>query len=286
MISIITPYRNARRFLPGLIGTLQAQTHRQWECLLVDHVSTDGGAVLAQSLAAGDHRFRFFSVSQACGDFEPGPAQPRNLALDQIVGCLVCFLDVDDRWHPQKLERQLAFHNRNQLDVSVTAYGRTRREGQGTLTLRCPPPVLPLQRLLLSNEVPMLTVMLRASLLDGDVSALPLRFPSSRHEDYQLWLALWRRYPQLRYGCLPELLAVHDRHGDNLTAHRARMLRWLYAVHRLDGQSQTGAAWRSIRCAVFQLARAALERLGWNQSALSAQQTVEPGLMPAERANR
>ena len=46
LISIITPYRDSRRFLPGLVATLQAQTCAQWECLLVDHASIDDGAAL------------------------------------------------------------------------------------------------------------------------------------------------------------------------------------------------------------------------------------------------
>lgn len=278
MISIITPYRNARRFLPGLTATLQAQTHRDWECLLVDHGSSDGGGSLAADLVANDLRFRRLELPAPSG----GPALPRNLALEHRRGQWLCFLDVDDRWHPQKLERQLAFHLRHNLDLSVTAYGRCGAGAADRLTLRVPPSNMPLKRLQLSNEVPMLTVMLRSSLLEQLTGQPPLRFQGCRHEDYGLWLRLWRQQPLLRYGCLPELLAVHLRHGSNLTAQRTHMLSWLYQLHRADGRRPLQAAGLSLRTAAFQLGRTALNQLGWRRLALTAQQALNPSFVPAQ----
>lgn len=247
LISIITPYRNARGFLSGLIDTLQAQTYPHWECLLVNHASTDGGDILAKDLVAGDRRFRLLSVPDDAYDGLLQPAVPRNIALDQVCGDLVCFLDVDDLWHPAKLERQLLFHIRNQLDVSVTAYGRTCTRHSYWFTWRCPPHSLPLSQLLRGNLVPMLTVMANSDLFKSSGSHDPLRFPLLRHEDYGLWLEMWRRIPRLRYGCLPELLAMHQRHCGNITSKRILMVAWLYMVHRSKNNVPV-AMWRTLVC--------------------------------------
>jgi teichuronic acid biosynthesis glycosyltransferase TuaG len=262
LISIITPYRDARRFLPGLVATLQAQTYRHWECLLVDHASSDGGGGVAAALTAGDGRFRHLRVGPEAGGGARRPAIPRNAALEQVRGTLLCFLDVDDLWHPKKLERQLAFHQQHHLDISVTAYGRTQAHRPGWCTWRCPPSALDLRRLRRRNAVPMLTVMVAATLFQAPLrGGSPLRFSPVPHEDYVLWLQLWRQHPALRYGCLPDLLALHQRHGGNTTSQRTAMVCWLFAVHHFQAPAPV-AAWRALVGGCDQLALTLQEELG------------------------
>ena len=62
LVSVITPYRNATQWLSGLVETLQNQTYGHWECLLVDHGSTDGGPDLLHHWVADDPRFRCLAV--------------------------------------------------------------------------------------------------------------------------------------------------------------------------------------------------------------------------------
>jgi teichuronic acid biosynthesis glycosyltransferase TuaG len=277
-ISVITPYRNALHFLPGLVASLQAQTFPNWECLLVDHASSDGGASLAAALTAADPRFRHLRLGPEAGGGVLRPAIPRNAALEQVRGSLVCFLDVDDLWHPEKLERQLCFHQNERLDISVTAYGRTLAHHPGWLSWRCPPSALNLRRLRRRNTVPMLTVMVAAELFQPSQSGQrPLRFRPVRHEDYVLWLQLWSQRRELRYGCLPELLALHQRHGDNITSQRFLMVQWLYEVHRLDAHASV-ASWRTFVGCFDQVLLNLKEALGYNRVPfdLSTLMGVEP----------
>lgn len=263
LISIITPYRDARKFLPCLVSTLKNQTYQYWECLLVDHASSDSGGTLAKTLTAGDHRFRNIRLTEKGSILSP--AIPRNEALKQVHGSFLCFLDVDDLWHPEKLERQLAFHQKHQLDISVTAYARTRDGHKDWLTWRCPPPALEICRLLRSNAVPMLTVMVTSKLFQSPQwCESPLCFLPVRHEDYVMWLQLWGRYPELRYGCLPELLALHQRHGRNITSNRAIMIYWLYTVHLLQAPAPV-AAWRALVGGCDRLLLALIEYIGVHQ---------------------
>ena len=231
LISIITPYRDSRRFLPGLVATLQAQTHAQWECLLVDHASIDDGAALVAALTATDSRFRHLREP----DSRPFPALPRNRALNVARGELICFLDADDLWHPEKLERQLAFHRAGGLEFSVTAYtlfsGDDALQGEtidsinrmtSFLHRRCPPDRLQLRQWLAGNPIPMLTVMASRSLLMS--------------------------------------LSAEDG-PSNLTAQRWRSLLWWYRLYRTAGMGHISAAFGTGRSAAVAVMRAFKERL-------------------------
>ncbi len=241
-ISIITPYRNAEVFLPGLVRTLQQQTFTDWECLLVDDGSLDRSTEVVNRCSCGDPRFRQLPLP-----LEPGgasglrlPARPRNFGLGRIHAPLVAFLDCDDLWHPRKLEDQLAFHRAGKLDLSVTAYGRFRHLEESLLSVRCPPERLSIGGMRRSNPIPLLTVLIRAELLEKG-------FPLVPHEDYLLWLNLRRDHPELRYGRLPSLLAFYRLHDANQSRHLLQVTGWTYGVFRRHGLGRAAALRQVLR---------------------------------------
>lgn len=233
-VSVITPYCNAAHFLPGLVWSLQQQTHHDWECLLIDDQSSDDGPALLERLTIGDPRFHLLALPPRSGVHQRLPAVPRNLGLSRAQGPLVAFLDVDDLWHPLKLERQLAFHRRGHLDLSVTAYGRFQGMEQPAVALRCPPERVSLSRLRRGNPIPLLTVMLRRELLADGFALLP-------HEDYLQWLNLFRKHSGLRYGCLNEVLACYRLHDSNVSRRQPTLLSWTYRVFRQHGMGRAQA---------------------------------------------
>ncbi len=229
-ISIITPYRNARVFLPGLVQIVQRQTFADWECLLVNDGSEDGGCELLEQMCAGDRRFRLLTLPSLTGGkiSQRLPARPRNHALAQVRSPLVAFLDCDDLWHPRKLELQLAFHEECRLDISVTAYARFRRLDRPPLAVRCPPARLDSGAMWWGNPIPLLTILIRTELMEPGFPMLP-------HEDYLLWLNLVRDRPELRYGSVPLLLGFYRLHQDNQSRHLADVIAWTYRVFREYG---------------------------------------------------
>lgn len=147
VVSIITPFRDAAHFLPGLVANLQQQSFMDWECLLVNHGSKDGGGELAKTLIASDTRFRLIELPRFREFDNQLPAIPRNKALLEAQSELIAFLDVDDLWHPLKLERQLRFHREYSLDLSVTAFARFNNLTKQVGPWRLPPIIVFILRL-------------------------------------------------------------------------------------------------------------------------------------------
>jgi glycosyltransferase involved in cell wall biosynthesis len=111
LISCIVPVFNGERYLAEALDSMLAQTYRPIEVIVVDDGSTDGTRQVVTSY--GD-RVRYFWQPNA------GPPRARNLGLSLVKGEFVAFLDADDLWHPEKLERQMErFEARPKLDLCV-----------------------------------------------------------------------------------------------------------------------------------------------------------------------
>ena len=231
LVSVITPYRNAKRFLPGFVDSLQRQTAEEWTCIMVDDGSSDGGPAFLAELVADDPRFQLIINTNL--KHWPGPASARNCALTFVQTDYVAFCDVDDLWHPEKLERQLNFHCSNHFDLTVSAYARfiDGQIDQPPQRVVCPPAELVFRDLFGQNPIPMLTVILSADLAR-------IGFSEVAHEDFLFWLELFKTRPSIRYGCLPEILAFYCIHQRSLSSQKAVMPFWAYRVFRNSGQSR------------------------------------------------
>ncbi|MCP9786675.1 glycosyltransferase family 2 protein [Cyanobium sp. N5-Cardenillas] len=273
-ISVVCAYRNGSAFLPELLASVQRQVMAHWELLLVDDGSTDGGPLLAAEAASSDSRIRPMSAPPRPTVSPAGPWWPRNIGIGAARAPWIAFLDVDDLWHPLKLERQLALHRTLGLDLSVTGYARFHHGRPKLSSWRCPPQHLQHRGLLRGNVIPLLTVMVRRDWLEEGFRPVP-------HEDYLLWLDLFRQRPHLKYGCLPELLAAYRLHDANLTARRPALAAWVYGVHRCHGRRRFQSAAVLLPWASHQLCTALDWRLrpltGSLNQALSA---VPPWLLP------
>ena len=123
MVSIVMPSYNSEHFIAQSIASVQAQTYGNWELLVVDDCSSDGTVAVAESIAEDDPCIRVF-----VNEYNSGAACSRNRALREAKGDWVAFLDSDDLWAPEKLERQLAFMRDNGCSFSYTEY-ETMGEG-------------------------------------------------------------------------------------------------------------------------------------------------------------
>lgn len=102
LVSVIVPAYNAESCIGQALDSALSQTYDQIEVLVVDDGSRDRTADVARAFAERDPRVRVFRQENA------GVAMARNLAIEHARGVYVAPLDADDRWHPEKLEREVA----------------------------------------------------------------------------------------------------------------------------------------------------------------------------------
>ncbi len=124
MVSIITPVYNCGRFIEDTIRSVQNQTFRDWEMIVVDDCSTDDTMQTVRRCASQDNRIRFF-----CNAKNSGAAVSRNMALREAKGDWIAFLDSDDMWKPEKLEHQLRFMQENGYSFTYHEYEEMDESG-------------------------------------------------------------------------------------------------------------------------------------------------------------
>lgn len=102
------PTYNCGRFIADSIKSVQAQTYKNWELLIVDDCSLDNTLDIVKKIQITDKRIRLFQNKD-----NSGAAVSRNVALKEAKGRWIAFLDSDDLWEPLKLERQIKFMEDN-----------------------------------------------------------------------------------------------------------------------------------------------------------------------------
>lgn len=115
LVSIIMPTYNCGRFIAESINSVLAQTYTNWELLIVDDCSADNTAEVVAS-------FKDQRIHYQRNERNSGAAVTRNTALRLVKGKYIAFLDSDDLWLPEKLERQIAFIEKNGYAFSYTNY--------------------------------------------------------------------------------------------------------------------------------------------------------------------
>ncbi len=162
-VSVIMNCLNGEKYLRGAIESVYAQTYPHWEIILLDNASTDSTPEIVGSF---DQRLRYFRNEKTVP-----LGQARNQALQHVSGELIGFLDSDDLWLPNKLEKQVPLfqHSPSVGLVFSDTVLRFREEGRSTTYFLNhgyrPPRGRIFSALLKHYSIPMLTVLVRATAL-------------------------------------------------------------------------------------------------------------------------
>lgn len=218
LVSIISPCYNCGDFIAQTIQSVIDQTYDNWELLIVDDCSTDDSAKIVSGF--DDSRIKYHKLEK-----NSGAAIARNLALKMAKGRWIAFLDCDDLWDTEKLERQLAFMNENSAAFSYTNYREIDPRGI-VLSKRITGPKRISRTGMLSYCWPgCLTVM-----YDAEKIGL-LQIPSIRkNNDYALWLMA-----SAKADCrlLDETLASYrKRPGSISNSSYLKLIKWHYMLFR------------------------------------------------------
>lgn len=232
LVSIITPAYKAAAVIGETIASVQAQSYGTWELLIAEDCGPDDTRDVVRRLAATDPRIRLIEPER-----NGGPAAARNHALAQAKGRWIAFLDSDDLWLPEKLERQLAFH-RGQPDAVFTYTGFRRISADGTQTGSfISVPKRTSYRKLLGNTVVATSTVIVDRHLSGE-----FRMRKTYYDDFACWLALLKQGGHAA-GLDEDLMRyrVMDQSVSRDKGHSARQV-WS-AYRNVEGLGIVATAW-------------------------------------------
>ncbi|GER67490.1 putative teichuronic acid biosynthesis glycosyltransferase TuaG [Weizmannia acidilactici] len=246
-VSIITPAYNAGSTIEDTIESVIRQTFPDWEMIVVDDGSTDDTVKKLLRLEAEDSRIRVEALQE-----NGGAARARNIALNYAKGRYVAFLDSDDRWKPEKLERQLGFMEKNGHAFTFTGYEMIGRDGNPLNKAVHAPSCVCYTDMLKNSIIGCLTVMIDRGQLGH------IQMPNIRtRQDYATWLSILKQ-GTAAYG-LDENLAEY-RVGNNasLSSNKWKMAKQNWYVYReMENLGLLAASW----CFVHYAANAVRKRI-------------------------
>ncbi|MBT8262790.1 MAG: glycosyltransferase [Bacteroidia bacterium] len=237
LISIITPLYNAESFVSETIKSVLNQTYSNWEQIIVNDASTDASLSIVKRFAQNDERIRIEDLSN-----NKGAAYCRNLATDLARGTYIAFLDSDDLWHTEKLEKQVAFMIKNKCDVSYTSYLHIDESGNSLNKRILALPKLSYKKQHCNNYIGNLTGMYNAEIL-GKIASPDIR----KRQDWAVWLEAIKRSGKPALG-LQEDLSLYRVRRDSMSSNKAKLVKYNYSFYKdYLGYSSIKSGWNLMK---------------------------------------
>lgn len=220
LVSIIMPVHNAAKYLNESISSVLLQTYLNWELLIVDDCSTDDSFSIITHYVVQDSRIRSFKTLFPSGS----PTLPRNIGVEHAQGRYIAFLDSDDAWMPDKLERQLKLFENEQVAIVFSDYEKMSEEGERNNRVVRAPREVDYKHLLLSNVIGCLTAIYDTEKVGK------MFFPHHAHEDYILWLSILKKgYVARNTGTVAALYRVRL---SSVSSNKIRVFSWQWDIYR------------------------------------------------------
>ena len=190
LVSVIMPTYNCGKYIAESIDSVIAQTITDWEIQIVDDCSTDNTKEVLNPYLEKYPNIHYYRLPH-----NSGPAVARTEAINRATGKYCAFLDSDDLWLPEKLEKQIAFMEKTGANFSCTAYRQMDVDGNDRRIIIIPPKQISYKKCIrLSNPIGNLTAMYNQDAL-GKFIVPDIK----KRNDFALWLQLLKK-TQYCYG--------------------------------------------------------------------------------------
>lgn len=195
-VSVIIPTFNSHLYLADAVNSILSQTFSNFELITIDDESGDGSADIIRSLAATEPRIRPFFIQHG------GIARAMNRGIAEARGNYISYLDHDDLALPNRLESQLAWMQKHDLDICGSCF---KRIGDNSNLMWFPESNLAIcHEMLFSCSLLQTGVMLRTDIAKENPYREDVTFL-----DYELWTRLAGRY---RMGNIQQILTLYRSH--------------------------------------------------------------------------
>ena len=250
LISIVVPVYNAGAYIGQTMDMVLGQTFTDWELLLVDDGSTDDSVQVMEEKRAScpePDRIRILLQGKNLR-----AAAARNRGIREARGRYIAFLDADDIWYPEKLEKELAFIREKDAAFVCHAYAFGDEEARPTGRIVHVESEMTWRKALTRTTIFTTTVMFDMEKLSRE----EVEFPACVSEDTALWWSLLRK-GYICYG-LNEVLAIYRRPATSLSSDKVEAVRRIWYLYREREHLSIPA---SALCFVGWACRATLRRL-------------------------
>ena len=220
LVSVITPTYNCGKVIAETIESVQKQSYKRWEMIIVDDCSTDNTKEIVEKYQQQDARIKYYCLEQ-----NSGAAVARTKAMELAAGQYIAFLDSDDLWMPDKLTKQISFMRENNYAFTSTSYQHMSEDGNMQQKVLNAVPKTDYNRLLLDCPVGNSTVVY-------DVSKMgKFKVPNIRkRNDDALWLSMLKKEKYI-YG-LQDVLMKYRLRNNSISSNKLSLIKYTWQLYR------------------------------------------------------
>ncbi|MCQ2522747.1 MAG: glycosyltransferase [Lachnospiraceae bacterium] len=222
LVSIIVPVYNAENYIKETIESVLSQTFEDFELILVDDISTDNSVAVIESF--NDKRVRLHKV-----DKNQGAYAARNKGLELAKGRYIAFLDADDKWDKEKLQKEMDFMKKNDAAFVFTGYEFADSKGNGLGKIVKVPKTITYKQALHNTTIFTSTVLIDRDKVSDDL----ITMPNIKSEDTATWWNILKA-GFIGYG-LDENLVMYRRTGNSLSANKFVALKRIWDLYMQIG---------------------------------------------------
>lgn len=259
-VSIIVPVYRAAAYVAEAVAMVRKQSYTDWELLLIDDCSPDESAAVVRRTLAENGFYDVHAAHQdtdvtesadralkerqnirtteeyednlgrriilVCKEKNEGAAAARNTGLSMAQGRYIAFLDADDVWYEDKLEKELRFMKDKQAGFVFTAYEFGDEQARPTGKVVHVPEELTYRQALSRTVIFTTTVLFDRNIIPADL----MRMPDVASEDTATWWQILRAGYRA-YG-LDEVLAIYRRPAKSLSSNKFVAVKRIWNLYR------------------------------------------------------
>lgn len=239
MVSVIIPTYNSEKYIAATLESVIGQTYCDLEVLIMNDGSRDRTAEIVQEYALRDPRIKLVNLVE-----NRGVSAARNKGVEMASGEWIAYLDSDDLWKPNKVEKQLRFAEKLQErfstrpDLIFTGSGFIDEDGNELASILHVPKKVDFKELLKQNLISCSSVLIRRCLM----IKYPMPCIDDAHEDFVTWLRILKSEDIFAYG-LDEPLLIYRVMKSSRSGNKLKAAIMTFKAYRYIGLNFAQSLW-------------------------------------------
>ena len=235
LVSIVMPAYNCEKYVVEAINSILAQTYRNWELLVLDDGSKDNTLRIIEEFSQKDSRIKALPNGK-----NMGVSATRNRGIELASGEWIAFLDSDDMWKSEKLEKQFEIVEKEAAEFLFTGSSYINEEGEPYKGIFEVPEKITYKKLRNQNVISCSSVLVKKKYFEHIKME-----KDEMHEDYAVWLRILK-LGVTAFG-VNEPLLIYRISRNSKSGNKMKTVKMTYKVFRFVGINPIGSAYFMMR---------------------------------------